>query len=157
MLYVFDTSSIRILGYYYPKHFPTFWNEFEEAVNQGVVVSVREVRRELPGRISYDPWLLKWFEDRKHIFLEPSNEEGVVLSDIFSVPHFQGLIKQRQQQQGGLVADPFIIACAKARMGTVVTEEKEKKNAPQIPNVCKHFDVGCVTFEGFLQERDWKF
>ena len=41
--YVFDTNSIRVIGNYYPDHFPSFWMQFEQAVSDGEVKSVREV------------------------------------------------------------------------------------------------------------------
>ena len=47
MIYVFDTSSFRVLGNYYPDRFPSFWEMFDELVAAGRIVSVREVHREL--------------------------------------------------------------------------------------------------------------
>ena len=32
-VYVFDSSSIRVIGNYYPDHFPSFWVQFEQAVD----------------------------------------------------------------------------------------------------------------------------
>jgi len=31
-LYVFDANNFRVLRNYYPDRFPTFWNQFEEAI-----------------------------------------------------------------------------------------------------------------------------
>jgi len=55
------------------------------------------------------------------------------------------------------VADPFLIACAKVRGGTVVTEEGNKPNAAKIPNICGHFRVPCTNVEGFLTASGWRF
>ena len=43
------------------------------------------------------------------------------------------------------------------RSGTVVTLERAKPNAAKIPNVCAHFGVPCLDFEGFLHENGWSF
>jgi hypothetical protein len=43
-------------------------------------------------------------------------------------------------------ADPFVIALAKVRRLTVVTEERGgTENRPRIPFVCAHFGVPCMT------------
>lgn len=47
MVYVFDTSSFIVIGHYYPKQFPSFWDEFNQSVEIGKIISVREVLREL--------------------------------------------------------------------------------------------------------------
>lgn len=47
MIYVFDTNSFLELQSYYPETFPTFWERFEELVQDGRLTSVREVRKEL--------------------------------------------------------------------------------------------------------------
>ena len=54
-------------------------------------------------------------------------------------------------------ADPFIIAFPEIINGCVVTEEKEKPNAPNIPNVCEHFNIECTNLQGFMEREDWKF
>ncbi len=88
------------------------------------------------------------------------------MATIFQNKHFQSLIGEQQRLKGNPVADPFVIACAKARNATVVTEEgwtrtgaplTPKPNAAKIPNVCKHFHVPCVDLEAFMQEQGWKF
>ena len=47
MAYVFDTNSFSVLGNYYPDQFPTFWEEFDRAVSNGMIISVSEVYKEL--------------------------------------------------------------------------------------------------------------
>lgn len=47
MAYVFDTSSFSVIGNYYPQQFPTFWENFNQAVIVRDIISVREVYREL--------------------------------------------------------------------------------------------------------------
>ncbi len=140
MSYVFDTNSFQILKDIYPDRFPTFWNNFNEAVSDGVVVSVREVHRELNNR-NVPQWLLEWANENRQIFLRPDQAETDFVNKIFRVPHFRSLVSEHERLQGRPVADPFVIACAQVREGSVVTQEKGKPNAAKIPNVCDHFSV----------------
>ncbi|HET7464396.1 MAG TPA: DUF4411 family protein [Longimicrobium sp.] len=156
MLYVFDTNSIRVLGNYYPERFPTFWRRFDEAVQQGRVVSAREVLNELEKQ-SVAPWLLQWVREHRSSFLLPDAVETDFITQIFRVPHFQTLIGEMQRLRGYPVADPFVVACARVRGGCVVTEESARPNAAKIPNVCDHFGVRCTNVEGFLREIGWEF
>lgn len=50
MVYVFDSNSFGVLKNFYPAAFPTFWEHFDALVDDGRVVSVREVRKELVRR-----------------------------------------------------------------------------------------------------------
>lgn len=58
---------------------------------------------------------------------------------------------------GDPAADPFVIARAKIIGGCVVTEEKLKPNAAQIPNVCDHFGIDCTNLEGLIEAEGWQF
>src|SRR3954464_1308130 len=119
MYYVFDTGSFHILKEFYPDRFPTFWNNFNEAVSDGVVISVREVHRELKKR-NVPQWLLEWANENRHIFLKPDQAETEFINEIFRVPHFLNLVGQYERLQARPVADPFVIACAQVREGYVV-------------------------------------
>ncbi len=156
MAYVFDTNSFRVLGNYYPKQFPTFWKKFNRAVAIGEIASVREVRRELEFQVDH-AHLLDWIKRQKGIFLLPIPAETRFVSEIFSVPHFLGLVHQKNILKGNPCADPFIIAKAKVINGCVVTEEKQRPNAPKIPNVCDYFGVDCTNLQGFMERERWTF
>lgn len=155
-LYVFDTSSCRVLRNYYPDRFPTFWENFQDAIKSGHIVSVREVYNELEQQLQ-DHWLWDWVKKNRELFLTPTAEETAFVAEIFAVPHFRMLVGETQRLKGQPVADPFVIACAKIRGGTVVTEELKKEHAAKIPNVCEHFQVPCTSMEGFLLQNNWRF
>jgi hypothetical protein len=55
------------------------------------------------------------------------------------------------------VADPFVVAAAKFKNGTAVTQEKLKPNAAKILNVCNYFGIPYVDLEGFMVAQGWKF
>ena len=155
MAYVFDTNSFRVLGNYYPHQFPTFWRQFNQAVINGKIISVREAQRELESQVN--PPLSDWVNHQRHIFMEPRPFEMHFVSEIFSVPHFFNLVNKKNQLTGRPCADPFIIAKAKFIDGCVVTEEKETPNAAKIPNVCERFGVDCTNLQGFMRRENWTF
>ena len=156
MIYVFDTSSLSKLKHFYPAVFKSIWTGLDSLVQSGVLISTREVSNEIE-RGDVDQHTNQWLKDRKEIFTTPTADELRFVAEIFKVAHFQSLIGEKQRLQGTPVADPFVIACAKLRKGTVVTEEREKPNAAKIPNVCQHFGVPCIDLETFMQQQGWSF
>jgi Domain of unknown function (DUF4411) len=91
------------------------------------------------------------------VFTTPTAEETEFVGRILAVPHFQQLIGTKARLTGTPVADPFVIACAAVRDGTVVTEEKTKPNSAKIPNVCEHFAISCLNLEKFMRAVGWSF
>ena len=156
MIYIFDTSSLRVLGNYYPDRFPTFWKRFEDAISDGTVCSVREVFNELQ-RQSTKEWLKEWARRKRTLFSQPGPEETAFVGEIFGVAHFRQLVGARQRLLGQPVADPFLIAAARVLEGCVVSEEQFRPNAAKIPNVCDYFDIDCINVEGFLERHSWTF
>lgn len=54
-------------------------------------------------------------------------------------------------------ADPFVIATAKVRGLTVITEESRGSDGkPRIPLVCEAFGVPCINALTFLRQTGWK-
>jgi len=155
--YVFDTNSVRVLGNYYPERFPTFWKEFENASQTGLVISTREVYNELEALGNTPAWLWNWVQARRQLFPMPTSEEQAFVREIFDVAHFRALVGATQRLQGHPVADPFVIAAARVGGGSVVTEETFKPNAAKVPNVCQHFGIPYGTVEDFLRQNNWTF
>jgi uncharacterized protein DUF4411 len=101
--------------------------------------------------------VLAWAKSNSAVFTTPSAAETAFVATILAVPHFQALINTKAALNGWPVADPFVIACAKVKGGTVVTEEKLKPNAAKIPNVCGHFQIPCINLEMFMRAMGWSF
>ena len=158
MSYVFDTNSFRELERFYPDVFRSLWVKLDGLVEKGMILSTREVWNELE-RGEFAPHLREWLESkgRDIIFTIPTPEELLFVRDILSIRHFQSVIENKQLLRGTPVADPFVIACAKTRKGTVVTEEKYKPQAPKIPNICEHFGIPCIDLEQLMQQQKWEF
>lgn len=156
MIYIFDNSSLSKLKHYYPNIFKSIWAGLDGLVANGDLISTREVWNEMQLGAP-NPHVQAWLKVNKDIFQTPQAAELQIVANILAIPHFQALIGTKQQLNGTPVADPFVIALAKTRNGTVVTEEDFKPNAAKIPNVCQHFGVPCMNLEQFMQVQGWSF
>ncbi len=156
MAYVFDTSSFIVIGHYYPEQFPRFWEKFNQAVETGKIISVREVHRELDRNAAEDH-LVEWIKLHKNIFVTPSPAVMQLVNEIFSVPHFEASLPDRTRLGNNPFADPFVIAQAKVMNYCVVTQENERPHAAKIPNICAHFDVDWTNLQGFMEREGWTF
>lgn len=156
MIYVFDTSAFIVLKHFYPNTFRSLWTGLDQLIEQGNLISVREVFNELHAYNDAD-FIQDWAKQRQDIFTKPSNQELAFVQQIFAIPHFQNLIGAKAMLKGTPVADPFVIAAAHVRQGAVVTQEQLKPNAAKIPNVCKHFGIHCHNLETFLSQQGWSF
>ncbi|WP_107311860.1 PIN domain-containing protein [Burkholderia metallica] len=165
MIYVFDTSSIRSLQHFYPRVFRSIWDGIENLVGQRRLISTREVLNEIE-RQAVSTNVLAWVKGNRSLFTTPGTDEQRFVAAILRIKHFQALIGQQQRLKGTPVADPFVIACARIRQGTVVTEEgwlhagdalMPKPHAAKIPNVCAHFEISCINLEEFMHQQNWRF
>jgi len=154
--YVFDNSPLSALfRNYYHSRFPSLWQRFDRLVEDGRLVSTREVFREIEdGPIET---LLEWAKQNRQLFATPTAEEGAFVSRIYAVPRFQQNIEQKKLLRGGKVADPFVIARAARENRAVVTVEVIKPNAVKIPNICAHFGVRCLSLSEFMGAEGWTF
>ncbi len=156
MSYVFDTNTFSQLFHsYYPNRFPTLWDQFTTLVDNGDITSTREVAREIErDRVAA---LRDWAKNHRYLFPTPSAAEALFVTRIFRVAHFRQIIDKRKILKGGLNADPFVIARAATLDGTVVTLESESPHSAKIPNICQHFQISCLSLEGFMEDEDWIF
>ena len=154
-IYSLDTS-VLVNGWrktYSPDVFPALWKKFDKLIADGRVFAIDEVLRELSKQ---DDEILAWAKDREHMFvrIDSDGEIQVAVTEIlFRFPRLVDTSKSRS------IADPFVIALAKVRGYTVVTEEKvggtiEK---PKIPFVCQEMDIRCINFLQLLREQGWVF
>jgi len=156
MSYVFDNSPLSVLfKNYYRKTFRSLWKHFDDLVADGSIVSTREVLREIEDGAPEN--LLEWAKANAELFATPTAAEGEFVAKIYNVTHFQQNIEQQKLLKGGRNADPFVIARAAVEDRAVVTMEALKPNAAKIPNICKHFDIKCLTLEQFMAAEEWEF
>lgn len=137
MSYCFDNSPLSALfKNYYRRAFRSLWERFDELVDNGSIVSTREVLREIEDRGPES--LQEWAKDHRVLFTMPTPAEGNFVAGIYRVAHFQRNVEQQKLLKGGNVADAFVIAKAAVEGLTVVTMELFKPNAVEIPNICRH-------------------
>jgi hypothetical protein len=156
MTYVFDTNIFKVLSHYYPGTFASFWKNLDQMVDDGFIISAKEVFGEVDSKGNAQ-FVVDWARKQKHIFLTPGAAELTFVGQIFAIPHFQTLVSPQALLRGTPVADPFVIALGKTKVATVVTQEKFKPNAAKIPNICKHFGIDCIDAETFLAQQAWVF
>lgn len=155
-MYVFDTSPLSTLfKNYYRRRFPTLWHNFDGLVADGGLVSTREAYREVQDGPGAE--LREWGANNQELFGVPTTAEGAFVARIYGVAHFQQNLEQQKLLKGGRIADPFIIARAAVEDRAVVTMEIFKPNAAKIPNICRHFNVRCLTLEEFMEAEGWEF
>lgn len=122
---------------------------FAEAVAAGVVIAPDEVLRETERK---DDGLHAWCKAHRELFTPLTEEVQLAAIEITAaVPTLVDLRKGRGQ------ADPFVIALARVRSATVVTEEHSKPTVPRIPDACRKFGVRCINLLEFIREIGWKF
>ena len=96
MKYVFDTNTLSgIFRHYYYDIFPGFWIKFISLKDKNLLISVREVRREIEELRRGDE-LEKWVSLSKDFFEDPSVEELSFVTQIYKLRHFQQNMKKKE-------------------------------------------------------------
>jgi hypothetical protein len=73
---------------------------------------------------------------------------------------FAGLLDPKAEYEE---ADAYVIALARLRGGTVITQEtsaSEKRNPKRshyIPDVCRELGIPCISFLGLMRREGWRF
>lgn len=153
MSYCVDTSG-WLDGWqrnYPPDVFPTLWAKVEALVSTGEIFSSEEVYVELQKK---DDDIHDWVKARKNMLVPLSEEIQKIASDLLSeFPRLVDTLRNRSK------ADPFVIATAINRGGTVVTGEPVTGNMskPRIPDVCNVKGVRCITFLQMIRELKLTF
>ena len=157
-MHVVDTSSIIDLSPYAFDVFSSLWRSIEGLIREGRFVAPRQVLEELSRR---DDDLLKWAKSNKRMFEPPSLEVSLKAKEILS--RFPGLIDANSAMAE---ADPFVVASALApdprpplfpRRRLVVSEENLKPGKINIPAVCSHYKIDCITIIEFFRREGWTF
>jgi Domain of unknown function (DUF4411) len=155
-MYIFDTNVFWAIGNFYPSRFPTIWAKIDELAENGVLMSVKEVRREIERNCPSD-CIVEWVKNHHKLFPPPNEEESKVVAEIFKKEQYRNLVRREKMLKGIPVADPFIIAAAKVHKGCVVTQESPKPGGARIPTVCADLKVECIDLEKFLEREQLKY
>ncbi len=152
-IYVVDTCVMRELLFHFRKEIPAFdrmWNKIDQMILSKEIVFVKESYSELERQCTSEE-NLQWLKSKKSYFTPPSNEECIVVAQIYAQRNFQNNVARKNILSGQPVADAFIVARAK-RLGTnavVVSREILKPNAAKIPNICEYLSVNYMDDKEF--------
>lgn len=145
--YVFDSNVFIGLQQRQPRDiYPSVWNKIDELIDNGTIISSREVYDELSVG---DDALAEWAKEKKDSFW-PSEVSIQQRVRIILTEH-RGLVEGGKKKNN---ADPFVIALAQENKCAVVTEEVRTNNplSPKIPDVCEKYGVKYMNFIGFVRE-----
>lgn len=93
-----------------------------------------------------------WLKLKKSYFLGPSNDESIIIKQLFTNPKMQESIHVKNILENRPSADVYIADKAKQMGAIVVTVEKFKPNSAQLPNICESLGVVTMSFDDFMGE-----
>jgi hypothetical protein len=137
--------------YYPPDVFPTLWQNLDQFIESGEIVSTEEVYIETAKKADE---LHEWIKDRKHMLISLSPDIQRVATDLLTdYPRLVDTLKGRSQ------ADPFVIATAIEMKADVVTGEVRTGNLtkPRIPDVCDARGIRWINFLQMIRELKLTF
>ncbi|MBR1165023.1 DUF4411 family protein [Bradyrhizobium elkanii] len=149
-IYCIDTSALIAAWYerYKPNRFPKLWDQLDQLVTDGRLVSSTLVLRECNKQRSEE--LHGWLKPRETMFVMP--DEVVQQQVDYIVNTYTGLVSAGKEK---FQADPFVIALAKVEGHTVITEETGIGSLSKIPGVCNAMKVECINLMQLIDEEDW--
>jgi hypothetical protein len=159
--YVIDSSSLIELNRRYPIDvFPTLWDNVENLIKKGMLLSHKEVLKEINRK---DDSLYKWALKQKNFFKKITQCQVNIVKEILA--KYPSLSKSENETAA---ADPFVIALAielgqdkqitlKPKKRIIVTEEQLRGNKVRIPFVCKDYGIECINIIEMCRIEEWKF
>jgi hypothetical protein len=149
--YVIDTSAfIDLKNNYRRNTFPGLWQNFEAMCADKLIISPREVFREIKKG---DDILTEWVADFEDMFLEPCEQEVTILQAIYKEYPKEIIAKYGY----GNWADPLVLACGKHYNITIIQEERNERNPFVIPRIAKKFNIKYTRLSDFFEDQAWEF
>lgn len=151
--YCVDTSAlIDLNGRLLPAStFPDLFPRVDAAFASGLLVSPREVRRELQNGSAGDA-LERWATENPSYFIDPDDSQMTLmaaLTEAYPSVYDPKLLRP-------IDADPHVIVVAQDYGLTVVTSENQD-SPKKIPHFCRELGVPVVNVFGFFDLEDWSF
>jgi predicted nucleic acid-binding protein len=149
--YCIDTSSL-IAAWderYPPENFAKFWTLMAKALNDGTISLSLAVLDELKKK-SED--LHTWLGEQEVPVVQLEEDIQVEVAAILQ-KHPRLVMAKKQR----FAADTFVIATAKIKNLTLVTEEKPTGNLakPNIPDVCNDYSIPCINLLKLIRQEAW--
>ncbi|NIG74705.1 DUF4411 family protein [Klebsiella sp. Ap-873] len=163
MTYIID-SNIFIEAqntYYCLDVCPGFWDFLSQRFESGELISIRNVYDEIAHR---DDAIFDWLKDRRPFF-GPVDDEATQKHFAEIANYVQREYSARKMNNQHIntflgVADPWLIAKAKALSATLVTHEVKAgagSYRPKIPDVCEQFGVTTMRTNELLRNLQVRF
>ena len=150
--YCLDTSSLlEAWGRSYrPANWPSFRMKLEKLIADGRCVICEEVKTEIEDDAAN---LIDWARKQPGFLVNYDRDQELVVKQIMrDYPRLANLNRNKGW------ADPFVVASAKCRGYTVVTEEGPgAAEGPKIPFVCKKLGVSCISLVSMIEQEGWTF
>lgn len=153
--YLMDTSVLnrrKPKDMYDESAFPIHWKNFDTLVEQGIVISILEVKEELERTVEI---FEDWVNDHEDIFRPLDSQSTVVMSEINS--RYPLLVEQNEKDNS--IADIPLVSFAKVHNLILVTQESYNFNPGmgerkiRIPTLC-YLEGGKCTMESCDKEFD---
>jgi hypothetical protein len=153
MIYVIDTNVFsRTFKNVSLDVFDDIWEPWANLMASGKAISVDEVFYELQAYWGDKPPEMKWLKKYRDSFQKLTNEEGLILREIFKDKKFREGVKEKSLRSGSPEADALLVAKAKSIGGIVVTAESDNKpHSEKIPNICVAFGVPYMIVNDFYK------
>lgn len=164
MVYILDTNTLStIFRFYYRNVFVSFWSLFDDLLDNGFAISVKQVRAELERRPDTASVVRYLLDRNAGFFADNTQDELSALSVLVNHPSLataaSGWIGIDDPDEP-VRADPYLIAKAMLVSGpaAVVTQERQAAHlTARIPYVCQQLGVRCLDLEGMLTDLGWQF
>lgn len=126
--------------------FGSLWTKMANTIDSGIVISCGEVLDEIS--IGNDD-LVNWVKIRSAAFVTSGVDVQLIVRDILR--KYPGLVTGTRKSNN---ADPFVIALAKQKDCTLVSDETKAGDGQpvKIPNVCEEYGIRLIKFVDFLRE-----
>ena len=152
-MYSIDTSAIlhAWLRAYPPANFPAFWSKIDGLINASDLIAIEEVLIELERK---DDDVYRWAKSHSRMIVAIDEPVQLAVQEVLGA--HPRLIDTRKSRSG---ADPFVIALAKVKGATVLTQESRSNNTsrPHIPDVCSALSIPCVDLLELIRQQRWVF
>jgi hypothetical protein len=149
--YVIDSSALFDLKDQYPVNiFSGLWDSFNDICRERLVIAPREVLREIKGG---NDELLSWAHEHEDIFLEPCEEELIILQALMGQYPKEVIAKYSTRPW----ADPLVIACAKHYRLPIIQHETNDRNQYKIPPMAAKLKIKCIKLVEFFNDQNWNF
>jgi hypothetical protein len=137
----------------------SFWVKIKQLADDGIIKSIDKVKNEIYSKASHEDELKVWCKNNlpKDFFLDTSssiNDYTDIVVWANSMSSFYQLSAIEEFLSADL-ADPWLVAHAKANDYTIVTYEKSEPNRKsriKIPEVCNQFGVRYINTVELIRE-----